>query len=119
VPVKTKWTNQEIGALLHRIGDILELEGEGVFKVIAYRRAADSIGIPQTGDVIDDEVSAPIAAHLARLARRHLPLFVAIRNSDLFAAASAPASDRLSAVHRAAAVELVLQQAKALGEAWM
>lgn len=42
-PLKTKWTNQEIAALLYRIGDILELGGEGVFKVIAYRRAADSV----------------------------------------------------------------------------
>ncbi|MBI4788629.1 MAG: DNA polymerase/3'-5' exonuclease PolX [Chloroflexi bacterium] len=42
-PLKSKWTNQEIATLLYRIGDILELQGETVFKVIAYRRAADSI----------------------------------------------------------------------------
>src|SRR5512142_1186882 len=42
-PLKTKWTNQEAATLLLRIGDILELQGESVFKVIAYRRAADSI----------------------------------------------------------------------------
>ncbi len=38
-----KWTNQEIASILYRIGDILELQGEVVFKVLAYRRAADAI----------------------------------------------------------------------------
>jgi uncharacterized protein (DUF58 family) len=65
-------------------------------------------------DVIDDEVSAPLAAQLARLARRHLPLFVAMRNRDLFAAAQAPVRDREEAYHRAAAAELVLARARTL-----
>jgi uncharacterized protein (DUF58 family) len=68
------------------------------------------------GDVIDEEVSAPLAAQLSRLARRHLPLFIAIRNSDLFRAAAAPAHDRRSAYRRAAAAELVLARARALGK---
>lgn len=38
-----KWTNQEIAGLLSRIADILSLEGEIAFKVIAYQRAADMI----------------------------------------------------------------------------
>lgn len=38
-----KWTNQEIAALFQRIAAILEIQGEIVFKVIAYRRAADAI----------------------------------------------------------------------------
>ena len=38
-----KWTNQEIAAHLYRIADILEIQGELVFKVVAYRRAADAI----------------------------------------------------------------------------
>lgn len=41
--VKRQWTNQEIAALLSRIGDILSLQNEIPFKVIAYRRAADII----------------------------------------------------------------------------
>lgn len=41
--VSQKWTNQEIAALLYRIADILEIQGEIVFKVVAYRRAADAI----------------------------------------------------------------------------
>lgn len=35
--------NLQIADLLMRIGDILELQGENVFKVAAYRRAADSV----------------------------------------------------------------------------
>lgn len=38
-----KWSNQEIATLLARIADILSLEGEIAFKVIAYQRAADMI----------------------------------------------------------------------------
>ena len=38
-----QWTNQEIAALFFRIADILDIQGEIVFKVVAYRRAADAI----------------------------------------------------------------------------
>ncbi len=38
-----KWNNAEIADLFMRIADILEINGEIVFKVIAYRRAADAI----------------------------------------------------------------------------
>ncbi len=38
-----RWTNKEIAALFFRIADILEIQGEIVFKVVAYRRAADAI----------------------------------------------------------------------------
>ena len=38
-----KWNNSEIAALLYRIADILEIQGEIVFKIVAYRRAADAI----------------------------------------------------------------------------
>lgn len=37
------WSNQEIAALLKRIGDILAIQGENRFKIIAYQRAADVI----------------------------------------------------------------------------
>lgn len=66
------------------------------------------------GDAVDPEVSAPLAAHLGRLAARHLPLFVALRNPLLFAAAHAPADDRAAAFARAAAAELVLARQRAL-----
>src|SRR5436309_735145 len=35
--------NLQIADLLMRLGDILELQGENVFKIAAYRRAADSV----------------------------------------------------------------------------
>jgi DNA polymerase (family 10) len=38
-----RWSNQEIAALLKRIGDILSIQGENRFKIIAYQRAADVI----------------------------------------------------------------------------
>jgi uncharacterized protein (DUF58 family) len=66
------------------------------------------------GDAIDREVSAPLATHLALLGRRHLPLFLAIRNPQLFAAAHAPAPDTAAVFHRAAAAELVLARARTL-----
>ena len=36
-------TNDELAQLFHQIGDILEVKGELVFKVVAYHRAADAI----------------------------------------------------------------------------
>lgn len=37
------WSNQQIAALLDRIGDILAIQGENRFKIIAYQRASDVI----------------------------------------------------------------------------
>lgn len=42
-PPPQQLTNLQIAALLNRIGDILELQGENVFKVRAYRTAASSV----------------------------------------------------------------------------
>lgn len=36
-------TNPEVAAVLERIGDLLEIKGESRFKVLAYRRAAESV----------------------------------------------------------------------------
>jgi DNA polymerase (family 10) len=36
-------TNREIADILQRLGDMLEIQGENRFKVIAYRRAADNV----------------------------------------------------------------------------
>jgi uncharacterized protein (DUF58 family) len=65
-------------------------------------------------DVIDGETSAPLAAHVAQLARRHLPLFVALRHPGLAAAATAPAQALPDVYRRAAATELVLARARTL-----
>ncbi|HVR75062.1 MAG TPA: DUF58 domain-containing protein [Planctomycetota bacterium] len=66
------------------------------------------------GDVIDDEVSGPFTTQLARLARRHVPLFMALRSTELFLATTAPAVDAPAACRRAAATELVLARARSL-----
>jgi DNA polymerase (family 10) len=39
-----KLTNADLARIFHEIGDILELQGELVFKTVAYHRAADAIG---------------------------------------------------------------------------
>ncbi len=65
-------------------------------------------------DVIDETVSRALVRSLARAARVHLPLAVAIQNPELTAAAQAPALDERSAFHRAAAEELVQARATAL-----
>ena len=35
-------TNQQISKILEEIADVLEIQGENVFKVRAYRRAAEA-----------------------------------------------------------------------------
>jgi DNA polymerase (family 10) len=40
----TQLTNADLARIFHEIGDILELQGELVFKTVAYHRAADAIG---------------------------------------------------------------------------
>ncbi len=37
-------TNGDLARIFHEIGDILEIQGELVFKTVAYHRAADAIG---------------------------------------------------------------------------
>ncbi len=65
-------------------------------------------------DVIDEAVSEPLTKHVALLARRHLPLFVALKNPDLVRASLAPAPDERSAYRRAAASELALARERTL-----
>ncbi len=36
-------SNREVASVLQRLGDLLEIRGEAVFKIAAYRRAAESI----------------------------------------------------------------------------
>ncbi|MGH2511235.1 MAG: DNA polymerase/3'-5' exonuclease PolX [Candidatus Limnocylindrales bacterium] len=37
-------SNEQLAAIFHEIGDMLEVKGELVFKTVAYHRAADAIG---------------------------------------------------------------------------
>ena len=65
-------------------------------------------------DVIDADVSRALVASLARTARTHLPMAVAIRNPELERAAARTPSQEADAFHRAAAEELVQARATAL-----
>lgn len=65
-------------------------------------------------DVIDEAVSEPLATHLALLARRHLPVLVALKNPELERAVRAPAADPEAAWLRAAATELALARERTL-----
>jgi uncharacterized protein (DUF58 family) len=65
-------------------------------------------------DLSEGGVSAPLAEHLALLARRHLPLLIALRNPELHAAAQAPCTDRAGVYRRAAALELSAARRAAL-----
>jgi len=44
--------NHEVARILNRIGDLLDIKGESVHKVLAYRRAADTI--EELGEDIND-----------------------------------------------------------------
>jgi len=39
-----RFTNREVAAIFAKIGSLLEIKGENRFKIMAYRKAADSIG---------------------------------------------------------------------------
>lgn len=65
-------------------------------------------------DVVDPAVSAPLLAHVGTTARRHLPLLVALRNTELEATATTPVSSDADAFRRAAAEELLHERAVAL-----
>jgi uncharacterized protein (DUF58 family) len=65
-------------------------------------------------DVVDPAVSATLLAHVATTARRHLPLLVALRNTELEATATSPVTTEADAYRRAAAEELLRERAVAL-----
>lgn len=41
--MERRWTNQEIAQIFENIADMLEIQGEIPYKVMAYRRAAENI----------------------------------------------------------------------------
>lgn len=65
-------------------------------------------------DVVDAETSGPILSHLAGVARRHLPLLVAIRNPAIGELAARPVQREEEAYLRVAAEELVAARERAL-----
>ncbi|WP_376789803.1 DNA polymerase/3'-5' exonuclease PolX [Thermoflexus sp.] len=71
--MERRWTNQEIAQILENIADMLEIQGEIPYKVMAYRRAAENIAtlgrdiydlwregalrtIPGVGEAIEEKI---------------------------------------------------------------
>ncbi len=71
---KTRYTNQQVADLLYKIADLVAIKGEVIYRVMAYRKAADSIAhlgrdinevwregklqeIPGVGQAIADKIS--------------------------------------------------------------
>jgi DNA polymerase (family 10) len=80
-------TNADLARIFHEIGDMLELQGELVFKTVAYHRAADAIGrspvdlvaayrsgsaprIPGVGKAISDKLAELATTGRLRLLER-------------------------------------------------
>jgi DNA polymerase (family 10) len=77
-------TNGDLARIFHEIGDMLEVQGELVFKTVAYHRAADALGhspidipdayrrderprIPGVGQAISDKIAELVATGHMRL----------------------------------------------------
>ncbi|MDW8185668.1 MAG: DNA polymerase/3'-5' exonuclease PolX [Anaerolineae bacterium] len=73
--MERRWTNQEIAQIFENIADMLEIQGEIPYKVMAYRRAAENIAalgrdiydlwqegalrtIPGVGEAIEEKIDA-------------------------------------------------------------
>jgi uncharacterized protein (DUF58 family) len=106
---------------LSRLADLLaRVEGRPVepdypeaFRILGRELRRRSLLVIFT-DVVDPGTSRPLLAHLARSARQHLPLLVALRNTALDAVAHAPAARVDDAWRRAAAEELLEERDVAL-----
>jgi len=92
---------------------IAEPDYPAVFRFLGRRLRRRSL-VVLFSDLVDPAVSAPLLANLASAARRHLPLVVAIRNTELEAAADDPATSEEEVYRRAAAEELLQARAVAL-----
>lgn len=106
---------------LSRVADLLaRVEGRPVepdypeaFRVLSRDLRRRSLLVLFT-DVVDPGTSRPLLAHLARSARQHLPLLVALRNTALDAVVRIPAMEARDAWRRAAAEELLEEREVAL-----
>ncbi len=41
--LETKYSNQDLARIFARISDLLEIKGEVIYKILAYRKASDSL----------------------------------------------------------------------------
>ena len=47
--VKRRYTNRQLADKFSLIADLLEIKGEVIYKILAYRKAADSLNEPGAG----------------------------------------------------------------------
>ncbi len=43
ISIMSEMTNQQLAATFRLIADLLEIKGEVIYKILAYRKAADSL----------------------------------------------------------------------------
>jgi uncharacterized protein (DUF58 family) len=107
----------QLAAVAAALGDVdarlVEPDYPAAFQYLAAKLRRRSL-VVLFSDVVDAAVSAPALGHLGSAARRHLPLLVAIRNTELEAAATSPAATEPDVFRRAAAEELLQARAVAL-----
>lgn len=96
-------------------GKLVEPDYPAAFAYLAAQSRKRAFTVVFT-DVIDRMASAALVAHTATLRPRHLPLAVTLRDPALERLAGDRPADVAAAFRRAAAEELLLARAEALGE---
>ena len=101
------------GILAAAEGRLAEPDVEGAFRHLAARGRKRCLLVVFT-EVVDPETSGALLAHVARVAGRHLPLVVTLRDRDLEREAALHARGPEEAYRRAAAEELLHGREQAL-----
>lgn len=113
-PVKGRAAAQAIVEATFRIEPrLVESDYAGAFAYLAARQRKRSLVVLFT-DVLSRDASRSVVEECARSARRHLPLAVALRDTDLDDLARAVPGNAAAAYRQAAAEELLLEREEAL-----
>ena len=114
-PLRGRAALGRINEALYRIEPRLrESSYEQACQFLALRHRKRSLIIVLT-DVIDTTASAPLLAHMAHFARRHLPLCVTLRNLEVERLAAMRPLEAGDCFTKTAAVELLARRNEALG----
>ena len=92
---------------------LVESDYTGAFAYLAARHRKRSMLVLFT-DILSREASREVVAQCIRAVRRHLPLAVTLRDTDLDALAAAVPANAAAAYRQAAAEELLLERDQAL-----